>query len=206
MENRFRHKIILEGWKAVKPWVLAILVFVVLRFTGALAGISYLTSSAIMRTGFMDATPAEPLVVKKFDYDFNLKDLEGNVVDVNQFKGKTIFLNIWATWCGPCRVEMPSIQKLYEQVDNQSILFIMLAVDRPQDLKKVKDFVADKEYTFPVYTPSGNLPVQLQVGSIPSTFVISPDGKIVSKETGAANYDTPEFKAFLKKLVLPQVR
>ena len=203
MKNLLGHKILVRTWSAVKPWALFILVFLVLRFTGALSGISYLTSSAIMKTGAMDASPEEPLVLKKFNYDFSLKDLDGNVVDVNQFKGKTIFLNIWATWCGPCRVEMPSIQKLYEQVDNQKILFIMLAVDRSQDLKKVKDFVADKGYTFPVYTPSGNLPEQLQVGSIPSTFVIGPDGKIESKETGAANYDTPEFKAFLEKLILP---
>jgi thiol-disulfide isomerase/thioredoxin len=203
MENLFGRKILARTWSAVKPWGLFIIVFLVLRFTGALSGISYLTSTAIMKTGAMDASPEEPAVLKKFNYDFSLKDLDGNVVDVNQFKGKTIFLNIWATWCGPCRVEMPSIQKLYEQVDNQKILFIMLAVDRRQDLKKVKEFVADKAYTFPVYTPSGNLPEQLQVGSIPSTFVIDPEGKIVSKETGAANYDTPEFKAFLEKLILP---
>jgi thiol-disulfide isomerase/thioredoxin len=203
MENPLGHKILVRAWSVVKPWALLILVFLVLRFTGALSGISFLTSTAIMKTGAMDASPEEPAVLKKFNYDFSLKDLDGNVVDVNQFKGKTIFLNIWATWCGPCRVEMPSIQKLYEQVDNQKILFIMLAVDRQQDLKKVKDFVADKAYTFPVYTPSGNLPEQLQVGSIPSTFVIDPEGKIVSKETGAANYDTPEFKAFLEKLILP---
>lgn len=203
MENVFQHKIFIKTWKIAKPWVLFVLVFLLLRFTGALSGISYLTSTAIMKTGAMDATPEEPPVSKKFDYDFSLKDLNGNVVDVNQFKGKTIFLNIWATWCGPCRVEMPSIQKLYDQVDNKKILFIMLAVDRAQDLKKVKDFVTDKAYTFPVYTPVGVLPSQLQVGSIPSTFIIDPEGKIVSKETGAANYDTPEFKAFLEKLILP---
>ncbi|MBA4054017.1 MAG: thioredoxin [Marivirga sp.] len=203
MENMFRHKILIKAWRTVKPWALFILVFLILRFTGALSGISYLTSTAMMKTGAMDAAPEAPAVLKKFDYDFSLKDLNGTVVDVNQFKGKTIFLNIWATWCGPCRVEMPSIQKLYEQVDNEKILFIMLTVDRPQDLKKVKDFVTDKAYTFPVYTPVGVLPTQLQVGSIPSTFIIGPDGKIVSKETGAANYDTPEFKAFLEKLILP---
>jgi len=151
----------------------------------------------------MDANAEEPAVVKKFNYNFSIKDLGGNVIDVNQFKGKTIFLNIWATWCGPCRVEMPSIQNLYSQVDNEKILFIMLSVDRREDLDKVKRFISDKEYTFPVYTPAGNLPNQLQVRLIPSTFVINSDGKIVSNESGAANYDTPEFKEFLEALIQP---
>jgi len=151
----------------------------------------------------MDARPEEPAVAKKFNYNFSIKDLSGNVTDVQEFKGKTIFLNIWATWCGPCRMEMPSIQNLYSQVDKDKIVFVMLSVDRLEDVNKVKDFVKDKEYTFPVYTPAGTLPNQLQVTIIPSTFVISPDGKIVSSESGAANYDTPEFKAFLEKLIQP---
>lgn len=198
--NLFRHKVFVKAWTVVKPWVLVLLVFFVLRLTGALSSISYLTTTAIMKTGMMDASGDEPAVLKKFNYDFTLRDLEGKVVDVNGFKGKTIFLNIWATWCGPCRVEMPSIQNLYSQVDSTRIVFIMLSVDRSQDIHKVRDFVADKGYTFPVYTPAGNLPEQLQVGSIPSTFIIGPDGRIASKETGAANYDTPEFNAFLQKL------
>lgn len=203
MEKVFRNKTVLKAWKSLSPWALFITLFLVLRFTGALSGISFLTSSALMHTGVIDANPEEPLVAKKFNYNFSIKDLNGNVTDASQFKGKIIFLNIWATWCGPCRVEMPSIQKLYDQVDKDKILFVMLSVDRREDLEKVKNFVTDKEYTFPVYTPDGSLPVQLQVRSIPSTFVISPDGKIVSNETGAANYDTPEFKEFLESLLQP---
>lgn len=202
MEKVFRHKTVMKAWKAVKPWLIFITLFLLLRYTGILAGISYLTGNVIMRTGVMDASPKEVAVSKKFNYNFSIKDLAGNAVHADQFKGKTVFLNIWATWCGPCRLEMPSIQKLYQQVDTEKIIFIMLSVDRPQDLNKVKNYIVEKEFTFPVYTPADYLPNQLQVKTIPTTFIISPDGKIVSNETGATNFDTPEFKAFLEALVL----
>ena len=193
----------IKAWQNLKPWGIFIGLFLILRYTGALSGISFLTGSALLQTGVMDAKPEAPAVAKQFNYNFSIKGLDGTVIKVNQFKGKTIFLNIWATWCGPCRIEMPSIQKLYSQVDTDKILFIMLSVDPSKDLDKVKNFISDKEYTFPVYTPASTLPNQLQVKMIPSTFVISPDGKIVSNESGAANYDTPEFKAFIEKLTRP---
>jgi thiol-disulfide isomerase/thioredoxin len=205
IENVFSRENLLKVWNYIKPWGVFVAVLIVLRYTGALSGISVLTGRALMETGIMDINPEEPAVARKFNYNFSIRDMNGNVVDVEQFKGKTIFLNIWATWCGPCRMEMPSIQNLYSQVDNSKILFIMLSVDRSEDLDKVKGYIKDKEYTFPVYTPAGTLPNQLQVGVIPSTFVINAEGKIVSSETGAANYDTPEFKSFLENLTLPEV-
>lgn len=201
MRKVFCAEALSNAWRAVRPWGIIITLFLLLRYTGALSGISFLTGSALLKSGIMDVQPEAPLVAKKFDYNFTIRDLNGNVVDVNEFKGKTIFLNIWATWCGPCRVEMPSIQSLYSQIDQDNIRFVMLSVDRQEDFEKVKNFVSDKNYTFPVYTPSGTLPDQLQVRSIPTTFVINPEGKIVSHETGAANYDTPSFKDFLETLI-----
>ena len=101
------------------------------------------------------------------------------------------------------RIEMPSIQSLYSKVDQENIRFVMLSIDRREDFEKVKNYISEKNYSFPVYTPAGTLPGSLQVESIPATFVINPDGKIVSKEVGAANYDTPGFKKFLESLAKP---
>ena len=92
MKKAFPPKTPTEVWHALKPWGIFIVAFLFLRYTGTLSGMSYLTSSALMKTGMMDIRPEAPSVAKKFDYNFNLKDLEGNVVDVNDFKGKTIFL------------------------------------------------------------------------------------------------------------------
>jgi thiol-disulfide isomerase/thioredoxin len=136
----------------------------------------------------------------EFNYAFTLKDLEGNRIPVESFKGKVIFLNLWATWCGPCRAEMPGIQSLYNKVDNEKIIFIMLSIDRDQDLAKVKKYVRDKSFTFNTYLPSGYLTEQLDVSLIPTTYVVSRDGRIMKREVGAKDYDTPSFRKFLENL------
>ena len=199
----FRSEALRNAWNYIKPWVIFVAVLLVLRYTGALSGISVLTGRALMETGIMDVKPEEPAVAKKFNYNFTIKDLSGNVLDVKDLKGKTIFLNLWATWCGPCRMEMPSIQNLYNQVDKEKIMFIMLSIDRQSDIEKIRSYIKDKEFTFTVYKTASLLPNQLQVGMIPSTFVVDSTGRIVASEKGAANYYTPEFKAFLEKLIQP---
>jgi len=203
MEKLFRHKLISNAWNSLRPWVISIALFLLLRYTGLLAGISYLTGNVMMRSGVVDAKAVEISAAKKFNYNFSIKDLEGKAVHVDAFKGKTLFLNLWATWCGPCRLEMPSIEKLYQQVDHDKVMFIMLSIDRPQDFGKIKNYISEKEFTFPVYTPADFLPNQLQVKTIPATFIVSPDGRIVSNESGTTNFDTPEFKSFLESLTLP---
>ncbi len=185
------------------PWVFYIVLFLVLRYTGALGSISTAAQSALFKTGVMDATPDDPTprdAAKKFDYDFSLLDADGNQVDVASFKGKVIFINLWATWCGPCRVEMPSIQNLYNTVDKDKIVFVMLALDQKDPFNKVNQYIREKEFTFPVYFPASSLPEMLQVRSIPTTFVINAQGVVVHKKMGTANYDTEEFKNFLKQL------
>ena len=200
MKMTFINQKIKTVWNTLRPWVIVATVFLVMRYTGLLSGISYVTNSLLLHTGVMNASVEEPVVIKSFDYNFKIKDLNGNVIDFKDFKVKTIFLNVWATWCGPCRVEMPSIQKMYDKVDKEKIVFIMLAVDERKDFEKVVNFVNDKDYTFPVFVPHEFLPDQLKVRVIPTTFVIDPKGKIATKETGAANYDTEEFKSFLEGL------
>ena len=203
MKMAFNNQKFLTVWKTVRPWIIMIALFLVLRFTGVLAGISHVTGSLLLKSGAMNATTDAPALAKSFNYNFKVKDLSGNVIDFKDFKGKTIFLNVWATWCGPCRVEMPSIQKLYDKIDKEKIVFVMLAVDEPKSFDKVVNFVKEKEYTFPVYVPHEFLPDQLMVRSIPTTFVVNAEGKIATQESGAANYDTEEFKKFLEGLTAP---
>jgi thiol-disulfide isomerase/thioredoxin len=179
--------------------IIFIAVLVLLYFTGMLSRISTLSQTAIVKSGFVDADP-ESSNNEHFDYNFSIKDLEGNKMSFEQFKGKVIFLNMWATWCGPCKAEMPSIQNLHNQVDHTNIEFVMLSIDRDKDLQKARNYIANQSYTFPVYMPSGYLTEQLNVPSIPTTFVISKSGKIVMKEVGMKNYDTSKFKKFLEKL------
>jgi len=188
-------------WRKLKPWLSFVAILLILRFTGALSGISSVTNRAVLLTGIMDADPSEYNPNKEqFDYNFSIKTLSGESIDFNQFKGKPVFLNLWATWCGPCRAEMPSIQKLYDTVNKDSITFIMLSLDAEDQPQKVSKYVESKGLTFPVFI-AGELPAQLQVKLIPTTFVIDKDGTMAYKKAGMADYDTKQFKKFLDKLM-----
>ncbi|MDX5419547.1 MAG: TlpA family protein disulfide reductase [Hymenobacteraceae bacterium] len=131
---------------------------------------------------------------------FQMVDLNGKTVAFESLKGKVIFLNIWATWCPPCIAEMPNIQKLYEKVGSDKIAFVMLSVDEG-GMEKVKKFISKKGYTFPVYMPASQFPQEFYSTAIPTTFIISPEGKIVAKQEGMAEYDTKEVREFLQGMV-----
>ncbi|MCB0494294.1 MAG: TlpA family protein disulfide reductase [Cyclobacteriaceae bacterium] len=186
--------------KFLKPWAGAVLIVAALHFTGLLSSISFLAQSAILKTGLMNASAETVKEDIDFNYDFQIKDLNGNRLDFRQFENKVVFLNLWATWCGPCRAEMPTIQKLYEKMNGDpNVAFVMLSIDKDKDLPKVIRYLKDKEYTFNGYMPSGYLTEQLNVPSIPTTFVISKEGKILTKEVGTTNFNTNRFYKFLKE-------
>jgi thiol-disulfide isomerase/thioredoxin len=186
----------------LKSWIAPLVLVLILYYTGALAGLSVVTQSALLKTGVMDiaAEKNAPEGAASFDYDFAVSDLQGNAIDFKRFKNKVVFLNLWATWCGPCRVEMPSIQNLYHSSDTSKIKFVMLSLDIPENRQKVVNYINDKQFDFPAYVLNGPLPSQLRVPTIPTTFVIGTDGKIKSKKVGVANYDTDKFKKFLNDL------
>ncbi len=172
-------------------------VIFLLFVTGNLTGVSTLAQSAMLKTGIMNAHANEIDEPQDFDYDFSITDVEGKVVSLEQYKGKVIFLNLWATWCGPCRVEMPTIQSLYNETEHDEIVFIMLSLDKASDREKVISYIKKKEFTFPVFTQAGYLPPLLNVPSIPTTFLISKKGKVISKDVGTTNFNTKKFKKFL---------
>ena len=175
----------------------AILFF--LRVTGLLSGFSSATQSVVMETGLLDAS-VDTKESEAFNYDFTIKDLNEDKIGFNQFKGKVVFLNLWATWCGPCKAEMQGIHELYKEVASENIAFVMLSIDKDNAKGKVVKYLNDKGFTFPVYMPSGYLSEQLNVPSIPTTFVINKEGKIVAKEVGTTNFNTKKFKKFLVDL------
>jgi thiol-disulfide isomerase/thioredoxin len=169
----------------------------ILMVTGNLGIVTTAAQSILLKTGIMNAN-ADPLDdAEIFDYNFSVRDITGNTVSAEQFKGKVIFLNLWATWCGPCRAEMPTIQDLYNEVDHEKIVFLILSLDNIGDEEKVKKFIAKKGFTFPVYTRTTSLPELLQVPSIPTTIVVSKSGKVVSRNVGTNNFNTKKFKNFL---------
>ncbi len=185
----------------IKPILSAAIIVGLLLVTGLFDDVSYVAQSAIMKTGVLNASTTTEDAPEDFDYGFGLQDLDGNKIEASELKDKVIFLNLWATWCGPCRVEMPSIQQLYETTSsNENIVFIILSIDASEDKEKVRNYIRKKGFTFPVYMPRGYLTQQLTVPSIPTTFIVSKEGKVVRKEVGTTNFGKPRFAEFLQKL------
>lgn len=182
------------------PILTAVLFVAVLRFTGLMSSVSYYAQSTMILAGFRDADDHVAEKTELFDFAFSVRDKDGQRLNFSQYKGKVIFLNLWATWCGPCRAEMPTIEQLYRQVGSDTIMFVMLSVDESEHEPRVKRYIESNGYTFPVFRPSGYLTEQLNVPMIPTTFIIAKDGRIVSKEVGATNFDTPRFRKFLGRL------
>lgn len=159
-----------------------------------------LAHQGMISAGLVDFNAPAVATSEDFDFDFTIKDLNGNKKYFADLKGKVVFLNLWATWCGPCRAEMAGIESLYRKINNDQIAFVMLSIDRDSDHNKLVDYLNTKGFTFPVYQPSGQRPEQLRVPSIPTTFIISKTGKVVTRKVGTTNYDTKKFKMYLEKL------
>jgi thiol-disulfide isomerase/thioredoxin len=135
----------------------------------------------------------------KVDYNLSLTTLDGTPVSFSQFKGRTIFLNFWATWCGPCRVELPSIQRLYDKTKNRKdFAILVVSWEKPENIQW---FIEKEKHTFPAYVLTKNSPsCYSSGGGIPFSLIISPDGNILKKHLGAAEWDQePLFQSFLSQ-------
>src|SRR6266516_3793258 len=104
-----------------------LLIASVVYLSGALQYVASLAQTVVLQSGFVNAEVVSNSKTS-FDYNFSVKDLSGSKKDFKEFYGKVIFLNLWAMWCGPCRGEMASIQKLYDEVDKDKVAFVMLSL------------------------------------------------------------------------------
>jgi peroxiredoxin len=134
--------------------------------------------------------------------DFKLESLDGTTVSLDKYRGKVVFLNLWATWCGPCRDEMPAMETLYDDFKNNPD-FVMLAVS--QDTKGrqvVAPYVEKNGYHFTVLLDPENKVGELyDVSGVPETFVIDREGRIAAHHMGAFDWSRPDVKHALQDLL-----
>ena len=115
---------------------------------------------------------------------------EGGVLDLQALRGQPLVLNFWATWCPPCIAELPSLQRLYNQYHTQ-VDFYFISDEDPQTLRA---FLLKKGYTIPVYTIQNSVQGKLYSRSIPASFLIAPNGRLIMNKTGAAKWDGERVK------------
>ena len=131
--------------------------------------------------------------------DFKLKDMNGVDVKLDSFKGKVILLNFWATWCGPCKAEIPSLVELQTQYPDDLVV-LGFSVDDP--VEKLKPYAAEYNVNYPILVGNGREDVQEAFGpllGIPVTVIIGRDGRIAKKHTGIATKE--QFEREIKALL-----
>jgi thiol-disulfide isomerase/thioredoxin len=136
---------------------------------------------------------------KPASYDWALLDLKDRPAGFAQFKGKPVFLNIWATWCGPCVQEMPSIARLAEEprLKGKGIEFVCVSID--DSTETVRQFLEGRSWHMKFFRAE-KLPSIFLTDGIPATFIIAPDGRVAASEVGSAQWDTPEVIELLERL------
>ena len=131
--------------------------------------------------------------------DFDLKDPDGVPVRLSDFRGKPLIVNFWATWCPPCREEMPSMQRAHTAVSNEGIGLI--AINVGEDADTVAQFLADARVDFPLPIDETSMVVtSYPVRGLPTTFVVDPDGRLAYVATGGREWDDPALLDLVRAL------
>lgn len=131
---------------------------------------------------------------------FLFTNAEGKTMSTDELKGKVVLINFWASWCPPCRAEMPSLEALYKKLGKDD-RYVFLFINEDDDQSKAMAYLKKGKLTIPLHTSSGNIPNELFSGTLPTTIVLNKEGKIVFKHEGVANYNTASFLKQLQELL-----
>ena len=160
-------------------------------------GSLYLVTASSSRPTY---EPAQAVSLGSAAPDFQLQDNNGNLVSLSALRGKVVMVNFWATWCPPCRAEMPSMEKLNQAMAGED--FVILAVNiEANGRSSVADFLETSPHTFPIlFDDQGVVQKLYGVYKFPESFVITKEGLIDAKVIGAIDWAHPETVAYFKEL------
>ncbi len=150
-------------------------------------------AASLEKLGFIVFPKPQPLD------DFTIQALGGASHRLSDQKGKVVLLNFWATWCPPCRAEMPALEKLWGKSKDKA--FTIMGVSVGEKPGTVKDFIASQGYSYPIYLdPSGELGSAFGASSIPTTYILDKTGAAIAGKIGGAAYDSAEAKEIFAQL------
>lgn len=142
---------------------------------------------------------------------FTATSLDGTPVSLDDLRGKVVLLNVWATWCPPCRYEMPSMQRLQESIPDDDFVVVAVSVDAGEPGERdrfgrvagdVEGYIEENGYTFTVWhNPSGSIQQTYQTTGVPESFLIGRDGVIYKKVAGPTEWDAPEYREMVERLL-----
>jgi peroxiredoxin len=167
--------------RGLKPGIFLIMIIILLMTLSILNGCSKILPNSKDIVG--SDNQASTSVSEKLD-DFTLNDLQGNEISLSDFTGKIIVLNFWATWCPPCKAEIPDFVETYNEFKNQDVVFLGVSID--DDINALEQFVSEYHIDYPVLIDNltENVSASWNISAIPTTFFINTDGKIIDKWVG----------------------
>lgn len=138
---------------------------------------------------WLQSAKYEPLTVGKEAPDFSLPNLEEKTVRLSDYRGKVVFLNFWATWCKPCREEMPSMDVLYKNFEREGLVVLAVSIDRVTTKKDIPPFISSMNLTFPVLVDSwGQTDKRYKLMGVPETYIIDQQGILREKIIGPRDW------------------
>lgn len=188
-------------YRSFIEWGVIIAIGAVLYLTGLHTPVIGTLQKGLLATGLIK--PSIPEISNSWPIasrEFYFVDEDSRMHSLENFEGDVVFMNIWATWCPPCIAEMPSIHRLYQNFeDSENISFVLVSMD--EDFEKAKKFMADRDFDMPIYHFRNKAVGTYESTVIPTTYIITPDGKLALQKNGLAKYDTREFEEFLRGLM-----
>ncbi len=138
---------------------------------------------------WVQSSKYEPLNVGKAAPDFELPDLSDQVVRLSDFRGKVVFLNFWATWCKPCREEMPSMEVLHRTLEKEGLVVLAVSIDRVTTKQNIPPFVKSLNLSFPILVDSwGQTDKKYKLMGVPETYIIDEEGVLREKIIGPRDW------------------
>ncbi|MGE5849989.1 MAG: peroxiredoxin family protein [Candidatus Methylomirabilota bacterium] len=155
---------------------------------------------AAAATHYLQALGLQPPKEEVEAPDFTLKDLNSRKVRLADFRGKVVFLNFFATWCVPCRTEMPAMERLHRDFKGKGL--VVLAVDIQESARTVRPFMRELQLSFPaLLDEDGSVATMYAVRPVPATYLISRDGRIAWRAFGPREWDSPESREYFARLL-----
>ena len=151
---------------------------------------------------WLQSAKYEPLTVGKPAPDFQLPDLNDKDIRLSDYRGKVVFLNFWATWCKPCREEMPSMEVLYKNFEKDGLVILAVSIDRVTTKKEIPPFVKSLNLTFPVLVDSwGQTDKRYKLMGVPETYIIDREGTLREKVIGPRDWTRLDNLQILTQLI-----
>ena len=172
-------------------------------------GIALLVAGLLVGVAWLTRGHFEPVVAGHHAPEFLVTTLDDQSVGLDHYQGKVVLLNVWATWCAPCLEEMPSMERLYQQLSGADFEILAVSVDFPVEggapVEALESFARELDLSFPIlYSPPGtpeSIQEIFQTAGVPESFLIGKDGVIYRRVAGPTAWDAPQYREQILRLL-----